>query len=82
MFYEVIYGAKIGGATFGLSLLYLVLFIPASYVCWFRPVYRAFKLVNKIFEKNRRSDRGIYLFFSKIFNTGKFCFRIVIFFSF
>ncbi|CAF3587622.1 unnamed protein product [Rotaria socialis] len=33
---------KEGATTFGLSLVYLVLFVPASYVCWFRPIYRAF----------------------------------------
>ncbi|CAF3540956.1 unnamed protein product [Rotaria socialis] len=34
---------KEGATTFGLSLVYLVLFVPASYVCWFRPIYRAFR---------------------------------------
>ncbi|CAF3715254.1 unnamed protein product [Rotaria sordida] len=33
---------KNGAATFGLSLVYLFLFIPSSYICWFRPIYRAF----------------------------------------
>ncbi|CAL8069216.1 unnamed protein product [Orchesella dallaii] len=28
---------------FGLSLFYIVIFSPASYVCWFRPAYKAFK---------------------------------------
>ncbi|XP_057345041.1 secretory carrier-associated membrane protein 5 [Manis pentadactyla] len=33
-----------GGATnFGLAFLWLVLFTPCSYVCWFRPIYKAFK---------------------------------------
>ncbi|CAF1484862.1 unnamed protein product [Adineta ricciae] len=34
---------KNGAATFGLSILYLFLFVPCSYVCWFRPIYRAFR---------------------------------------
>jgi len=28
---------------FFVSLVYLVVFIPASYVCWFRPAYKAFR---------------------------------------
>jgi len=28
---------------FGLSLFYIVIFSPATYVCWFRPAYKAFK---------------------------------------
>lgn len=30
-------------ATFGLALIYTFLFTPASFVCWFRPVYKAFR---------------------------------------
>ncbi|XP_067275674.1 secretory carrier-associated membrane protein 5 [Pseudorasbora parva] len=33
-----------GGVTnFGMSIIWLVLFTPCSYVCWFRPIYNAFK---------------------------------------
>ncbi|KAL5278359.1 SCAMP2 family protein [Megaselia abdita] len=30
-------------ATFGLAIFYTFLFTPASYLCWFRPVYKAFR---------------------------------------
>lgn len=33
------------GANFGLAMLWLVLFTPCSYVCWFRPAYKAFRPV-------------------------------------
>jgi len=31
------------GATFGLALVYSIFFIPLSYLCWFRPAYKAFR---------------------------------------
>ncbi|XP_011693611.1 PREDICTED: secretory carrier-associated membrane protein 5B [Wasmannia auropunctata] len=32
-----------GFSIFGLAILYLILFTPFSFMCWFRPAYRAFK---------------------------------------
>ncbi|XP_047220126.1 secretory carrier membrane protein 2, like [Girardinichthys multiradiatus] len=31
------------GVDFGLSILWLILFTPVSFVCWYRPVYKAFR---------------------------------------
>ncbi|KAK2086912.1 hypothetical protein P7K49_032819 [Saguinus oedipus] len=30
-------------SNFGLAIVWLLLFTPCSYVCWFRPVYKAFR---------------------------------------
>uniref|UniRef100_A0A3Q2Z7K6 Secretory carrier-associated membrane protein n=1 Tax=Hippocampus comes TaxID=109280 RepID=A0A3Q2Z7K6_HIPCM len=32
------------GVDFGLSILWFLLFTPVSFVCWYRPVYRAFRI--------------------------------------
>ncbi|XP_061671276.1 secretory carrier membrane protein 2, like isoform X4 [Syngnathoides biaculeatus] len=31
------------GVDFGLSILWLMLFTPVSFICWYRPVYKAFR---------------------------------------
>ncbi|KAG8275970.1 Secretory carrier-associated membrane protein 2 [Homalodisca vitripennis] len=30
--------------TFGVGVIYAILFTPFSFVCWYRPVYKAFRL--------------------------------------
>jgi hypothetical protein len=33
-------GDSAGVSVFGLSILFLALFTPCSFVCWFRPLYK------------------------------------------
>ena len=38
------------GTVFGLGILYLVIFAPSSFVCWYRPLYKvrvAYNLLNR-----------------------------------
>uniref|UniRef100_A0A3B3ZHX3 Secretory carrier-associated membrane protein n=1 Tax=Periophthalmus magnuspinnatus TaxID=409849 RepID=A0A3B3ZHX3_9GOBI len=36
-------GSTTHGVDFGLSILWFVLFTPVAFVCWYRPVYKAFR---------------------------------------
>lgn len=38
-----LFGGLDDGSMFGLSLVWTVLFIPLSFLCWFRPAYKAFR---------------------------------------
>ena len=58
-----LFGGLDDGSQFGLSLVYSVFFIPLSFLCWFRPAYKAF-----------RSDSSFnFMLFFLIF-FGQFCF--------
>nr|XP_060622591.1 secretory carrier-associated membrane protein 3-like isoform X3 [Anolis sagrei ordinatus] len=35
-----------GGSGFGLSILWTLIFTPCSFLCWYRPMYKAFKYVD------------------------------------
>jgi hypothetical protein len=54
------------GMTFGLSIFYLVLFTPCSFVCWFRPLYKAF-----------RSDSSFNFFFFFFVFFFQFCVTVL-----
>jgi hypothetical protein len=54
------------GVTFGMSLLFFILFVPCSFICWFRPVYNAFQ---------KDSSFNFFLFFFIFF--FQFCVLIL-----
>lgn len=54
------------GTTFGLSLAYVVFNIPLSFLCWFRPVYKAF-----------RTDSSISFMIFFLTFSGQFLFMLI-----
>lgn len=31
------------GVDFGLSILWFIIFTPCAFICWYRPIYKAFR---------------------------------------
>jgi len=61
-----LFGGLDDGSTFGLSLVWCVFFIPLSFLCWFRPAYKAF-----------RSDSSFnFMVFFLIF-FAQFCYSVL-----
>lgn len=61
-----LFGGLDNGSMFGLALVYCFFFIPLSFLCWFRPAYKAF-----------RSDSSFnFMIFFFIFFC-QFCFTVV-----
>ena len=61
-----LFGGLDDGSLIGLSLVWSVFFIPLSFLCWFRPAYKAFK---------NDSSFNFMLFFLIFF--GQFCFSVL-----
>ncbi|XP_074060767.1 secretory carrier-associated membrane protein 4 isoform X2 [Macrotis lagotis] len=58
------------GVNFGLALLWLVLFSPCSYVCWFRPAYKAFSgWWSAIFFFSTNAAAAVFMIFPAIMFT-------------
>uniref|UniRef100_A0A3P9INN8 Secretory carrier-associated membrane protein n=1 Tax=Oryzias latipes TaxID=8090 RepID=A0A3P9INN8_ORYLA len=51
------------GVDFGLSILWFMLFTPVSFICWYRPVYKAFR-------GTKSSDESLFYSFCLISGSG------------
>uniref|UniRef100_A0A1A8Q1D9 Secretory carrier-associated membrane protein n=1 Tax=Nothobranchius pienaari TaxID=704102 RepID=A0A1A8Q1D9_9TELE len=66
-----------GGVTnFGLAIIWLLMFTPCSYVCWFRPIYKAFNHEEKLKKKQVHEGEDI----SDLFLRTDSSFNFMLFF--
>ncbi|NXY82313.1 SCAM2 protein, partial [Alcedo cyanopectus] len=50
------------GVDFGLSILWFILFTPCAFLCWYRPIYKAFRQFHSCCCLSCRSDSSFSFF--------------------
>ncbi|KAJ6664140.1 hypothetical protein lerEdw1_008355 [Lerista edwardsae] len=51
------------GTDFGLSILWFILFTPCAFLCWYRPIYKAFRQVTFLVFAGSDSSFSFFVFF-------------------